>query len=115
MIIDDHAVFRSRARALLESAGYEVVGEAQDATEAIAKAGELAPDVVLLDVQLPDRDGFSVAAELVARPHAPRIILISSREAADYGSRIENTPGVAFVHKPDLSRASLTRLIGAAA
>lgn len=115
LIVDDHAVFRSRARAMLESSGCEVIGEADDAAGAIAKTRELGPDLVLLDVQLPDHDGFAVAAELAGEPNAPRIVLISSREAADYGSLLTNSPAAAFIHKPELSRSSLSRLIGATA
>jgi DNA-binding NarL/FixJ family response regulator len=113
LIVDDHEFFRSRARKLLESAGYAVVGEAEDAAGAIAQAHALSPDLVFLDVQLPDRDGFAVAAELGAGPDAPRIVLISSREAADYGSRIEAAGTSGFIHKPDLSRARIEQLVGA--
>jgi len=115
LIVDDHAVFRSRARALLEAAGYDVVGEAADAVGAIAATQRLDPDVVLLDVQLPDRDGFSVAAEIGARSDAPAIVLISSREAADYGDRLGRARARGFIHKPDLSRATLEALVGAPA
>ena len=113
LIVDDHAEFRSRARRLLEAAGYEVVGEAKDAAGAIAEARRLSPDVLLLDVQLPDRDGLSVAAEIGDGPGAPRIVLISSREAADYGSRLAELHAVGFIHKPELSSASLGQLVGA--
>jgi two-component system nitrate/nitrite response regulator NarL len=64
LIVDDHAPFRAVARALLEGAGYVVAGEAADAAEALAAVTVEAPDAVLLDVQLPDRDGFSVATAL---------------------------------------------------
>jgi DNA-binding NarL/FixJ family response regulator len=113
LIVDDHEVFRSRARKLLELAGYDVVGEACDATGAIAETRRLKPDVVLLDIQLPDTDGFSVLSDLVSSPTAPRVVLISSREASDYGSRLEDTAAAGFIHKPDLSRTSFEQLVGA--
>ena len=113
LIVDDHEMFRTDARALLEAAGYRVIGEAGDAADAVTETRRLAPDVVLLDVQLPDGDGFAVAAELATQAGAPRIVLISSREAIDYGSRLRDTVAVGFIHKPDLSRALLEELVGA--
>jgi DNA-binding NarL/FixJ family response regulator len=112
LIVDDHDLFRARARALLEAEGYDVVGEADDGASAIDAATRLGPDVVLLDVQLPGRDGFSIAAELGTASGAPAIVLISSRQAADYGSRVVESPALGFIHKPDLSRASLEALVG---
>ena len=112
LIVDDHPVFRGDARELLETAGYEVVGEAADAGEAVAAARRLKPDVLLLDVQLPDRDGFAVALELSLDSHPARIVLVSSREGSDYGSRLLTSPAVGFIHKPELSRARLVELIG---
>jgi DNA-binding NarL/FixJ family response regulator len=112
LIVDDHALFRSDARDLLEAAGYTVVGEAGDGAEAMLAARRLEPDVVLLDVQLPDRDGFAVAEELAAQPDPPQVVLISSREAADYGSRLQTAQAAGFIHKPDLSRARVEDLVG---
>jgi len=113
LIVDDHPVFRSDAKELLRAAGYDVIGEAEDAAGAISETRRLAPDVVLLDIQLPDGDGFSVAAEIAQTENAPQVVLISSREAADYGSRIRETVAAGFIHKPDLSRARLEELVGA--
>jgi CheY-like chemotaxis protein/ketosteroid isomerase-like protein len=113
LVVDDHAGFRAQARAVLEAAGYKVVGEAEDAAGAVTQARALHPDAILLDVQLPDGDGFSVAAELGGDPDPPRIVLISSREASDYGSRLDGNGMVGFIHKPDLSRARLVELVGA--
>src|SRR6266540_1386766 len=87
LIVDDHEPFRAVARELLERAGYTVTGEAGDAAEALAAIAAEAPDVVLLDVQLPDQDGFAVATAL-AVPHGPAVVLISSRDADAYGRRI---------------------------
>lgn len=112
LIVDDHAGFRTQARALLEAGGYEVVGEAGDGGSAITAVRELHPQVVLLDVQLPDRDGFSVADELGRGNGAPRIVFISSREAADYGTRLARRRGDGFIHKPELSSRRLAELVG---
>src|SRR2546421_13020174 len=87
LIVDDHAPFRTVARNLLEAAGYVVAGEAADAAEALAAVAADAPDAVLLDVQLPDRDGFSVATALDV-PGGPAVVLLSSRQAEGYGRRV---------------------------
>jgi DNA-binding NarL/FixJ family response regulator len=112
LIVDDHDEFRARVRELLLAAGYRVVGEAADAAGAVAQTRALQPDVLVLDVQLPDGDGFSVAAELDRARDAPLIVLISSREAADYGSRIAESAAVGFIHKPELTRARVAELVG---
>jgi DNA-binding NarL/FixJ family response regulator len=112
LIVDDHAIFRADARELLETAGYDVVGEAEDAAAAIAETRRLTPDVVLLDVQLPDRDGFAAAEEIATQPDPPRIVFISSRQASDYGSRLRSSAAIGFIHKPDLSRALIAEIIG---
>jgi len=88
LIVDDHPSFRTTARALLVAEGYDVVGEAADGSSAIEAARTLRPDVVLLDVQLPDRDGFAVAVELSREPQPPAIVLTSSRDAGDFGPLI---------------------------
>ena len=68
LIVDDHADFRRTVRALLEADGFDVVGEAADGRLAIAEANRLRPRLVLLDIQLPDIDGFEVARRLRERP-----------------------------------------------
>lgn len=113
LIVDDHSGFRAGARSLLEASGYEVVGEAEDAAGALDAARALQPDLVLLDVQLPDRDGISVADELSTDPDAPHIVLISTHEASDYEGRLESVKTDGFIHKPELSRARLEELVGA--
>jgi DNA-binding NarL/FixJ family response regulator len=110
--VDDHPSFRASARKLLESDGYEVVGEAADGEDAIRVAQVLHPDVVLLDVQLPGIDGFQVAAQLAAMDSAPEVILTSSRDSSDYGSCVEDCGARGFVPKAELSGAALSLLLG---
>ena len=107
LIVDDHASFRLQARALLEASGHEIVGEAADGRSAIELAASLRPDVVLLDIGLPDIDGFEVARQITTRDDAPAVILTSSRDAAAYGPRIAESPAVSFIAKDELAdRAS---------
>ena len=110
LIVDDHAPFRAVARELLEHAGYVVAGEAADASQALAAADSAAPDVVLLDVQLPDRDGFAVAKALRERGD-PVVVLVSSRDAEDYGTKIETCGARGFIPKSRLSAAAFAALV----
>ena len=112
LIIDDHDGFRDAAQALLEAEGFAVVGAASDGASALAAVQRLRPEVVLLDIQLPDVDGFAVAEQLAAAPDPPRVVLISSRDAAAYGPRIYATPACGFLAKRELSGASLAALVG---
>jgi two-component system nitrate/nitrite response regulator NarL len=110
LIVDDHAGFRRFARRLLEAAGFTVVGEAQDGASAVLAVEELRPELVLLDIVLPDMDGFAVAERLVENGDGPVVVLTSSREAADFGERLERTPARGFIHKDDLSGAALAAM-----
>ena len=111
VLVDDHAGFRMQARRLLAAAGYDVVGEAEDGASALASVRDLHPDVVLLDVHLPDIDGFDVARALHEDPDPPAIILISSREASDFGGRIDRSPARGFVTKTELSERAVSALL----
>jgi DNA-binding NarL/FixJ family response regulator len=111
LIVDDHPTFRATARALLEAEGLEVVGEAADGAGAIELAHSLAPELVLLDVQLPDRDGFSVCAELTGNGGGPVVVLTSSRDRGDYGALVDRSGARGFVPKAELSGAALTELV----
>lgn len=104
LIVDDHDGFRRLARGLLEAAGYSVVGEASDGVSALAAERSLRPDVVLLDVLLPDVSGLTVAAEIAARPNRPVVLLTSSRSAADYGAALT---GRSFIPKSELTPARI--------
>jgi DNA-binding NarL/FixJ family response regulator len=112
LIVDDHPSFRLSARRMLEADGYSVVGEAGDGATAIAAARELEPDLVLLDVQLPDIDGFEVAEQLHAGGERSAIVLTSTRERSDFGAEIAASPADGFVTKGELSGEALAALIG---
>jgi DNA-binding NarL/FixJ family response regulator len=112
VIVDDHPEFRESASALLEAEGFSVIGEAADGDEAIAAVARLRPEVVLLDIQLPDLDGFTVAERLAAGPEPPRVVLISSREAAAYGPRLDAAAARGFIPKRELSGSTLAALVG---
>jgi CheY-like chemotaxis protein len=112
LIVDDHPSFRLSARRMLEAAGYDVVGEAEDGAAALAAVRELSPDLVLLDVQLPDLDGFEVAARLRAAGGRSAIVLTSTRESSDFGEEIAASAAEGFVTKGELSGEALAALIG---
>jgi DNA-binding NarL/FixJ family response regulator len=112
VIVDDHEAFRASARALLEAEGFNVVGEAADGTQALAAVAALRPDIVLLDIQLPDVDGFTIAEQLAASLDPPAVVLISSRDAAAYGPRLVRTPARGFLPKSGLSGEALAALVG---
>ena len=111
LIVDDHPSFRSTARMLLEDAGYVVVGEAADGADGLRAARDLSPDVVLLDVNLPDIDGFDVAARLTGDAGAPAVVLVSSRDAGDFGPLVSRRGARGFLSKADLSGEALERLV----
>jgi DNA-binding NarL/FixJ family response regulator len=109
LIVDDHPSFRATARMLLEAEGYSVVGEAKDGTSAIDAAGRLLPQVVLLDINLPDVDGFHVADRLRGGPSD--VVLISSRDASDFGDSIKGSGARGFIAKGELSAATLAEVL----
>jgi DNA-binding NarL/FixJ family response regulator len=112
LIVDDHPSFRATARALLESEGFRVVGEAKDGREAIEQAERLRPELVLLDVQLPDTTGFEVARTLAhSNGGGPAIVLVSSRDASDYGDEISACGAHGFVPKGELSGAAVRAVL----
>jgi DNA-binding NarL/FixJ family response regulator len=105
LIVDDHAGFRATARMLLEAEGFAVVGEAADGAEALRLVDELAPQVVLLDVGLPDIDGFEVARLLTGRASPPCVVMVSSRDGGDFGSLVTDCGACGFIAKSELSRS----------
>lgn len=113
LIVDDHRGFRAIARTALGRA-FRIIGEAADAASGLALARELDPDVVLLDVQLPDADGFAVAAELAASGTRARVVLTSTLERAALAPLLRSCSAVGFVEKHQLSATILLSLLPSA-
>ena len=111
LIVDDHAMFRAMARRMLDAQGYDVVGEADTAAGAVDAVDRLRPNIVLLDVQLPDRDGFAVAEQLARGEVRPTIVLISSRDASSYRQRLSDSPARGFLPKSELTAAAFSALV----
>jgi DNA-binding NarL/FixJ family response regulator len=115
LIVDDHPSFRRFARRLLQAGGFDVVGEAEDGTSAVAAAQRLHPELVLLDVLLPDMSGFSVAQALAEHPDGPQVVLVSSRSESELGPALAASPARGFVPKSELTAAAVTALLEGAA
>jgi DNA-binding NarL/FixJ family response regulator len=112
LIVDDHPSFRATARALLEADGFDVIGEAENGVAALRSAKELHPDLVLLDVQLPDFDGFEVCVRLTGDGRGPTVVMTSSRDASDFGPLVAESGAKGFVPKAELSGAALKAVLG---
>jgi DNA-binding NarL/FixJ family response regulator len=108
LIVDDHEGFRSWAREVLRNEGFGIVGEAADGASAIQAVSDLLPEVVLLDVQLPDMNGFEVADRISMKA---AIVLTSSRDAVDYGNRIARSSAAGFVPKAELTGAAIEAIL----
>jgi len=111
VIVDDHSGFRSQARALLEAEGFEVVAEAEDGMSALAVVAQLHPRIVLLDIQLPDIDGFEVAERLAQAGDSPAVVLISTRDITSYRRRLARSSVRGFVSKSELSGNAICALV----
>ena len=111
VIVDDHAGFRSSARALLEAEGFDVVGEAGDGASALEVIDRLRPRIVLLDIQLPDIDGFDVAERLARTVDPPAVVLVSTRSVSAYRRRLARSPASGFISKSELSGNALSTLV----
>ena len=111
LIVDDDARFRSQARRLLEADGFVIVGEAVDGASGIAAAETLRPALVLVDVGLPDVNGFEVATAIAGRGSS-EVVLTSSRDARSYGRRVDDGPSLGFLPKEQVSGAAIRALVG---
>jgi DNA-binding NarL/FixJ family response regulator len=110
LIVDDNAGFRLQARAVLETDGFDVVGEAADGASGLEAARSLRPDLVLLDIGLPDVEGFEVAHALAVEGPPPYVVLTSSREASEYGPRLASSRVLGFIPKDELSGGAIRAL-----
>ena len=110
LIVDDHAGYRSAARALLESEGFEVIGESASGEDALAQCERLRPDLVLLDIGLPGIDGIEVAVRLAQRANPPAVVLTSSRDGIGCESIFRACGARGFIPKAELSGETLTAL-----
>jgi DNA-binding NarL/FixJ family response regulator len=112
LLVDDHEPFRRAAREELEHGGFEVVGEAGDCAAVVPMATALRPDVVLLDIRLPDGDGVTVAADLAAALPEATVVLTSSMPAADAMERLSAAASSApYLPKAGLSAAALHNIV----
>jgi DNA-binding NarL/FixJ family response regulator len=112
LIVDDHAGFRDAARAVVQAAGLDVVGEIGDGERALYAVRALAPDVVLLDVRLPGLDGIAVAELLAVHKAPPRVVIMSCDDAKIHGARLERAPIEGFIPKQQLTRNRLAAILG---
>jgi DNA-binding NarL/FixJ family response regulator len=112
LIVDDHAGFRRAARAVLEAEGFVVVAESETGSEAIDAVERFAPDMVLLDIGLPDLDGIEVAGRLTTRDRSLAVVLTSSRDASDYAQCLDGCGARGFIPKGELSGEAVTALTG---
>jgi len=110
IVVDDHAAFRASARRLLELSGFEVVGEADDGASGLELARRVEPELVLLDVALPDMSGFDVADALAGGSAV--VVLVSSRDRKDLGRRARVSGALGFIPKDQLSEESLLEVMG---
>lgn len=111
LIVDDDPRFRTQASDLLEADGFDVIGQAIDGASGLEAARSLRPDFVLLDIGLPDVDGFEVARAMALEPPGPLVVLTSSRDARAYGRRLSSGPGVGFIPKEQLSGDAIRALV----
>ncbi len=111
VLVDDHAGFRQAVRAMLTAAGWQVIGEASTGAAAPDMVMRLAPDLVLLDVVLPDTDGFAVAEHLAAAGCRSAVVLISGHDRSDFEGRVRAAPVRGFLAKEMISGQALARLL----
>lgn len=110
LIVDDSVRFLELASSLLERHGIDVLGTASSTAQALSRAAELRPDVVLVDIDLGGESGFELARELASAEH-PRVIMISSHAEVDFADLIEASPALGFIPKAELSAQAVRDLV----
>jgi DNA-binding NarL/FixJ family response regulator len=111
LIVDDDPVFRGLAARMLAGMGLQVVGEAGTVAAGVAAAADLRPDAALVDIGLPDGDGFLLAHRLAALEHRPRVVLTSSNPDAAGPGEAQGSGAVCFLSKADLPNDLLPHLL----
>ena len=111
VIVDDDPSFLATVRLLLEAEGFIVVGEALNGRDGVAAVAEFDPDIVLVDVNLPDIDGFEVVQQIADGGRAPPVVLTSIRSASDFGDLVETSGAQAFITKADISGEALAKIL----
>jgi DNA-binding NarL/FixJ family response regulator len=111
LIVDDNGAFRAAARQLIERGDFIVVAEAGSGIGGVKEAATHRPDLAIVDLQLPDFDGFEVAERLTGLESAPRVILTSSLDGADFGALVACSPALGFIPKAELSAAAIEALL----
>ncbi len=113
LVVDDDPVFRALAASVLADSGLTVVGEADSVSAALSAAVRLKPTAMLVDVGLPDGDGFALARQLTTLPWQPLVVLTSVDGDAGSADEVRRSGARAFIPKADLPNAPLARLLGA--
>jgi DNA-binding NarL/FixJ family response regulator len=111
LIVDDNEAFLASASRLLEAQGLKVVGRAFSAADAVVLTERLQPDVVLVDVQLGDEDGFDLTRRLTAGARSARVVLISTHTEDELAELLAETPALGFLPKAALSAAAIAKLL----
>ncbi len=114
LVVDDQPEFLENVRHLLNGQGISVVGVAANSAEAIERAADLQPDVVLIDVHLGEESGLQLAGRIAALDQAdsPRVILISTYPKDDLVGALPTGPTIEFVSKTDLSAITIRTALG---
>jgi DNA-binding NarL/FixJ family response regulator len=111
LIVDDDPRFRTQARDVLAADGFVVIGEAADGASGLEAAHSLRPDFVLVDIGLPDIEGFDVARALSIDGPPPWVVLTSSRDARAYGRRLATGRFLGFIPKEQISGTAIRALV----